>query len=111
MSLTNARDGAPPTIPTGNGTPQGPRVRKPGYSGWWLHAPDGSLVPDGHVEPVDPNARRAKHRPASDMAAPRPRCRYGHGPEDQTTNSQGYAVCRACARAAGKRSRERSKAA
>lgn len=108
MSLRNTTDGGPAYVHSGNGEPHGPRVKRPGWAGWWLYAPDGTLVPDGHVEPVDPNARR-------DRTPTLPACgKPGHLARDRRRNKDGHLYCKACqrlAQAASVRARQARKAA
>ena len=51
--------GGPGHVPHGNGEPGGPRVRRAGWTGWWLFAPDGTLIPD----PSAPEPKRLQTHP------------------------------------------------
>ena len=75
--------GGPGHVPHGNGTPQGPRVKRAGWTGWWLFAPDGTLVPD----PDGPPPRRLQFHPPEHLPSYPPQASRNHpvpGTVDET---------------------------
>jgi hypothetical protein len=78
--------------------------------GWWRcdraapgtqHCPDD---PDPH-DLMERKVAEGAARRATMTLPSRDRCRYGHGAEHQTRNSQGSAICIACRRQASARAR------
>jgi hypothetical protein len=100
-------DGHGGRIMVSNGIPQGPVVRK-GWGSLWQYDPATKdfticLRPE---RPPQRNTVREVAPPAPDPDAP-----CGHPVSLRYRNSQGWQVCRQCARDSAKRSRERQKAA
>ena len=109
-------DGRPATATASNGDPRGPRVKRPGWSGWWRpgEGPGSALihgiphVADGVSEPVDPNGRRPKHRPAAEMVADgepspvigEPCIKARHPFAFRRINGEGHSYCGECVRLA-----------
>jgi hypothetical protein len=110
-------DGHVPVIGSTNGDPKGPRVKRAGWSGWWVYDDQQRLIPD----PDGPEPRRllprvepeARPEPPVSIARPargwRPCPNVAwHGTTFKYLNKQGHQVCRECQR---DRNRERRKAA
>lgn len=107
-------DGRPPTASASNGDPRGPRVKRPGYSGWWRpgEGPGSALihgiphVADGISVPVDPNRNRPRHLRGPELVArgtPQPvgePCIRNHPFEFRKLNGNGHSYCGECRRLA-----------
>jgi len=83
-------------------------VRRPGWSGWWLHTATG-LVPD----PSGPEPHRIEPR-VPPPTAPSPRIEFPpctrnpeHGNRWRKRNGQGWLICTECNKEASARRRQR----
>ena len=89
------RLGHAPHVSGSNGTPTGPRIKRAGWSGWFLLDPLGRPVCDGYCERVDP----VRRPPVVVVAVPKGCGRPGHTADRMRHYPNGQKRCLDCQKA------------
>jgi hypothetical protein len=106
-------DGHVPVIGSTNGDPKGPRVKRAGWSGWWVYDEQQRLIPD----PDGPEPRRllGVMEPPVSAVHPEPQqllpyCPAGHDLKWRRRDKTGHLICDVCKRFARMRAKRRKAA-